>query len=93
MKRQGNKQEFITQNRQNIELKEFAKSLFQQWDSQGFGKMKIIHLVKHFMALGLAANEEIAASFFKNLIDSTENYTHTQVLQIEINVDTFLSLF
>ena len=49
-------------------MREFAKSLFQQWDERGFGKLKIIHLVKHFIALGLASNEEIAVSFFRNLI-------------------------
>ena len=32
------------------------------------GKIKIIHLVKNFIALGLSANEDIAISFFRNLI-------------------------
>jgi hypothetical protein len=50
--------------------------------------------VKHFISLGLAANEEIATSFFRNLIESdNNNMTKDQVLQSEINVDTFLSLF
>ena len=53
---------------QDKDLKEFAKKLFQQWDEPGFGKLKITYLVKNFIALGLAANEEIATSFFKNLI-------------------------
>lgn len=62
--------DFEQTNNQDKQLLEFAKSLFQQWDELGFGKLKIIHLVKNFIALGLAANEEIATSFFRNLIDT-----------------------
>lgn len=46
------------------------------------------------MSLGLASNEEIAVSLFKNLIENDDNcLTNQQVLECEINVETFLSLF
>lgn len=56
--------------------------------------MKITHLAKHFIALGLAANLEIATSFFRNLIETQEEVlTAEMILQYEINIDTFLTLF
>jgi hypothetical protein len=60
--------DFGAQQKNASELQEFAKSLFQLWDKQGFGKLKIIELAKNFIALGLASTEEIAISFFKNIV-------------------------
>lgn len=88
------KPEYNTKSKQSSALRDFAKSLFQQWDRGGFGKLKIIELTRHFIQLGLAANEEIALSFFKNLIQNEgNNISADQILQQEIQVDTFLSLF
>ena len=52
----------------------------------------MIHLVKNFIALGLASNEEIGVSFFRNLV-SSGHLSKEDVLQEEISVDKFLSLF
>ncbi len=59
---------FENEYQKDLKLREFAKTLFQMWDERGMGKIKIIHLVKNFIALGLSANEDIAISFFRNLI-------------------------
>ena len=41
--------DFGTKQKQSFELRDFAKSLFQQWDRGGFGKLKIIELTRHFI--------------------------------------------
>lgn len=86
--------DFGEKQKQSNELRNFARSLFQQWDSNGFGKLKIIELTRHFIQLGLAANEEIACSFFRNLLQNDgSKFSNEEILQQEVNVDSFLSLF
>jgi hypothetical protein len=46
----------------NREIQEFAKELFRVWDSKEFGKIKLRLIIKNFIALGLAASEELAFS-------------------------------
>jgi hypothetical protein len=52
------KPSFVDRQKQESELVHFAKALFHQWDGQGNGKLKVILLVKHFISLGLASDED-----------------------------------
>ena len=37
-------------------LRQFAKDMFQQWDTRKFGKIRLSELIANFIALGLAAD-------------------------------------
>ena len=85
--------EQLALDKQNKELAAFSKDLFQLWDSRGYGKLKIKQLSKHFIALGLANNEDIAISFFKNIIKTNRELSLQEILDFEVTVDTFMNLF
>jgi Ca2+-binding EF-hand superfamily protein len=59
-------------NQRDAELTKFALSLFKLWDHKNFGKLKVKVLVENFIALGFAANEETALTFFRSMVTSPD---------------------
>lgn len=43
--------------------------------------------------MGLAATEDIAISFFKNIIKTDRALNHQEILDYEVSIDTFMNLF
>jgi hypothetical protein len=53
-------------------LRQFAKDMFQQWDTRKFGKIRLSELIANFIALGLASDQDTALN-----VTNTYSLTHS----------------
>jgi len=70
-------------------------SLFKLWDVKNYGKLKVKTLVENFIALGFAANEETALTFFRSMVTSPDGsiLKPKEILESEITVPQYSLLF
>eukprot|EP00347_Sterkiella_histriomuscorum_P014194 403361809 len=81
--------------KQELDILKFAKDLFKLWDTKEYGKIKLRVLIKNFIALGLAADEDVAFDFFKYIIkeEGAQNMPPEILKNKEVMLEEFVTLF
>lgn len=77
--------------------------LFRLWDSKEYGKIKLSVLVRNFIGLGLASNEEEAfdvstikilfLQFFKYVLKQNEDDFNGNIKDREVMLEEFVAMF